>query len=200
MNPFDRAWDFLKGTRQLEYDAFFNPANAPEDAMGLNTNMTREQIIRPGPLPGFVYFYDIQTGDEKLMTESEAEKIWPSHIDSKSYLGPSKHGLSTFADYAASEKDPHFDEQKTIDRFTRKRIAPLMAHEIGHSLDSQFGEGSEAQQEMPAHILEQATRDVLNDSPPRPIIPIVNRLTGDRNFTGEDNPNYQYDITDDTII
>tara|TARA_R110002020_G_scaffold209928_1_gene415907 strand:+ start:468 stop:1130 length:663 start_codon:yes stop_codon:yes gene_type:complete len=220
MNPFDQAWDFLKGTRQFDYDVGFDydafrhlydeGENENKDygegtAEAIQIMSERKNHITPGPLPGFVYFYDVQTGDEKLMTESEAEKIWPSHIDIKNYMSPTKNGLNAFGNRSTVRllndkwiSDPHFDKKETVKRFTEK-IAPVMAHEVGHALDSRFGEGSTRQSEMPAHVLEMATRDVINNEN-RPILPIANRLVDNRNFTGEDDPNYEYDITDDTII
>lgn len=222
MNAFDTAWGLLKGTRRFEYDAGYDylPDKKAKQVAGM-TN--REDMVKPGPLPGFVYYSDLFQGiDNRLMTEAEAEKLWPSHIDSKAFLAPTKVGLKRYAEMAnwggfGKPRDTHFDTKRTIDEFTAD-IAPEMAHEVGHALDSQFREGSFAQREMPAHVLEMATRAAMQDRggrhTPEPIIPKARSRVLDRIYTGEDytgsypttiqtpydNPDYQYDITDDKII
>jgi hypothetical protein len=222
MTAFDTAWGLLKGTRRFEYDAGYD---YPPDkkAMQVAGMTNREDMVKPGPLPGFVYYSDLFQGiDNKLMTEAEAEKLWPSHIGSKAFLAPTKVGLKRYAEMAnwggfGKPRDTHFDTKRTIDKFTAD-IAPEMAHEVGHALDSQFREGSFAQREMPAHVLEMATRAAMQDRggrhTPEPIIPKARSRVLDRIYTGEDytgsypttiqtpydNPDYQYDITDDKII
>jgi len=222
LTAFDTAWGLLKGTRRFEYDADYDYL-PDKKAMQVAGMTNREDMVKPGPLPGFVYYSDLFQGiDNKLMTEAEAEKLWPSHIDSKAFLAPTKVGLKRYAEMAnwggfGKPRDTHFDTKRTIDKFTAD-IAPEMAHEVGHALDSQFREGSFAQREMPAHVLEMATRAAMQDRggrhTPEPIIPKARSRVLDRIYTGEDytgsypttiqtpydNPDYQYDITDDKII
>ena len=105
--------------------------------------------------------------------------------------------------------DRDFGEE-TVGRLT-SRLAPVMAHEVGHALDAQQERGSKFQTEMPAHVLEQATREAMHGRQgyaPQPILPKAYRLTRDRFYDQgtnsfilpEDDPDYQYDITDDRII
>ena len=206
--PMDIAMRLLKGTRRLEYDAGFDYPEDPK-AQQVAATLHRENTVEPGPLPGFVYH------DGKLMAEDESEKLWPSHIDTRNYISPTKAGLKRYAETAAfrhpREEDDYkpmhdtdFNEQRTVNRFMEE-IAPGMAHEVGHALDSQMGQGSFAQQEMPAHVLEMATQEAMNardDYPNQPIIPRAKSLVRDRSEFSQsiDDPNYQYDITDDTIV
>ena len=105
--------------------------------------------------------------------------------------------------------DQDFGEE-TVSRFTN-RLAPVMAHEVGHALDAQQDAGSKFQTEMPAHVLEQATREAMHGRQgyaPQPILPKAHQLARDRFYDQgtndfilpEDDPDYQYDITDDRII
>jgi hypothetical protein len=105
--------------------------------------------------------------------------------------------------------DKDFGEE-TASRFTGF-LAPVMAHEIGHALDSQQGRGSKFQTELPAHVLEQATREAIHGRQgyePQAIIPKARQLARDRFYdqgTNDfilppDDPNYEYDITDDLIV
>ena len=180
--PVDIALRLLKGERKLEYGVYAHPESP-------------EAVAVSGPL-----------GDGR----------WA--------VGPTPRGIALNADRASTRIkddrlvfDPDFGEETTR-RFAENQ-APVMAHEIGHSLDSQFGEGSFAQTEMPAHVLEMATREAMKlreeKYPQEPIIPKARNVLLDRLYpegrviregdppptiqTPEDNPDYQYDVTDDTI-
>ena len=225
-DAFDQAWVLLKATRSIEYDigtggidSIFNRKDL-HLVEGTAANLPRYLYFKPGPMPGFVFYRNPTTGTDRLITEQEAEKIWPSHIDTRSIVAPTLFGLKNMADSATyrpdrpegKRLDAHFDEDESIRRFT-SLLAPTMAHEMGHALDSKMGEGSFAQQEMPAHVLEMATAQALGNFD-SPIIPRASSLLRDRLNaltpygtaypkdirTSEDNPNYEYDITGDTIV
>ena len=180
--PMEIAMRLLKGERKLEYGVYVHPADPK--AMGV-----------AGPMGG---------------------GRWA--------IGPTPKGIGLDARLASTRikdnrwvLDPDFGEETTR-RFAEKQV-PRLAHEVGHALDSQWGEGSFAQQEMPAHVLEMATREAMKlregKYPQEPIIPKARDLLLDRLYPGgrvireggpsyttqtsEDNPDYQYDVTDDTI-
>jgi len=205
MLAFHHAWDVLKASRQFQYGVY----DYPEDpsAMQVAGTIPRDSVVKPGPMPGFVYY------SGQLMSEQDAEKKWPSHIGTKAFMAPTKIGLGRYADAASfrmtedmrrGEPDTDFREQRTVDDFLDD-VAPGMAHETMHALDNQFGQGSFAQQELPAHVLERATQAVIDERrgyPSEPILPAAMRQLRNRPEFAQsvDNPEYEYDITDDTII
>ena len=231
MSPFDRAWSLLKGVTQFDYDVEtsrsrdkrFPELRSFEDGktkpMGLPParaiTMYRHNVFQPVPgLPGFVFYDDPLEGIRgKLITEAEAEEIWPSHIDKKVNMAMTTgvFGLPYALETAAwNNKDEHLYEDETARRFGEE-VAPFVAHEVGHALDSDFVQGGFAQREMPAHVLEQATRMAMRGRDSSGGISEV--LPGAKEYLDArlyelrqagasvpSNPDYEYDITDDTIV
>ena len=231
LGAFDEAWALLKGVTQFDYDVEtsrsrdkrFPELRSFEDGktkpMGLPParaiTMYRHNVFEPVPgLPGFVFYDDPLEGTRgKLITEAEAEEIWPSHIDKKVNMAMTTGwgGLPYALEGAACDnKDRHLYEDETAERFG-EAVAPTMAHEVAHALDADFGRGGFAQYEIPAHVLEEATMRAMRgrDSPegisevlPGAKLHLDNRLHELRRGGASvpSNPDYEYDITDDTIV
>ncbi len=217
-SAFDQAWSLFKA-RQFRFDAGI--PHPDKNVSGIAGTFNRERFFTPGPQPGFV-FANNPLGKERsqllfdkplknqgtLMTETEAERYWPSHISQRTIIAPTMRGLGLDADAAAFRMeggpDTDFHEQETVDNFT-EYIAPVMAHETMHGLDSNLNQGSFDQTELPAHILEVATREAQTAREgkygPEPIIPKANRLLADRPQSGQPpNPDYEFDLTSEPII
>lgn len=217
-SAFDQAWSLFKA-RQFRFDAGI--PHPDKNVSGIAGTFNRERFFTPGPQPGFV-FANNPLGKERsqllfdkplknqgtLMTETEAERYWPSHISQRTIIAPTMRGLGLDADAAAFRMeggpDTDFHEQETVDNFT-EYIAPVMAHETMHGLDSDLSRGSFDQTELPAHILEVATREAQTAREgkygPEPIIPKANRLLADRPQSGQPpNPDYEFDLTSEPII
>ena len=231
MNAFDKAWALLKGVTQFDYDVEtsrsrdkrFPELRSFEDGktkpMGLPParaiTMYRHNVFQPVPgLPGFVFYDDPLEGIRgKLITEAEAEEIWPSHIDKKVNMAMTTGwaGLPDALSQADwNNKDRHLYEDETARRFG-EAVAPFVAHEVAHALDSDSGGGGFAQHEMPAHVLEQATRMAMRGRDSSggisEVLPgakehLDARLSELRRAGASvpSNPDYEYDITDDTIV
>jgi len=221
MRPIEQSLSLLKA-RQFRYGAGF--AHPDKTAGGLAGTFKRENFVTPGPMPGFVYLRNVGQGNDwmydqpvagkgdKMVTEASAEAYWPSHISQRTFMAPTMRGLGLDADAAAfrmeggryAPPDTDFHEQKTMDRFTES-IAPVMAHETMHGLDSDLSRGSFDQVELPAHILEVATREAQKAREgrfePEPIIPKASQLLADRPQSGQPpNPDYEFDLTSEPIV
>jgi|TARA_R100000482_G_scaffold23766_1_gene7023 hypothetical protein len=221
MHPIEQSLSLLKA-RQFRYGA--GVVHPDKSARGVAGTFKRENFVTPGPMPGLVYLRNIGQGNDlmydqpvagkgdKMVTEAEAEAYWPSHISQRTFMAPTMRGLGLDADAAAfrmeggryAPPDTDFHEQKTMDRFTES-IAPVMAHETMHGLDSDFSRGSFDQVELPAHILEVATREAQKAREgrfePEPIIPKASQLLADRPQSGQPpNPDYEFDLTSEPIV
>tara|TARA_Y100000004_G_scaffold123990_1_gene139447 strand:- start:429 stop:1127 length:699 start_codon:yes stop_codon:yes gene_type:complete len=231
MNAFDEAWALLKGVTQFDYDVEtsrsrdkrFPELRSFEDGkvkpMGLPRaraiTLYRHNVFEPVPgLPGFVFYDDPLEGIRgKLITEAEAEEIWPSHIDKKVNMAMTTgvFGLPYELESAAwDNKDEHLYEDDTARRFGEK-VAPVIAHEVAHALDSDLVQGGFAQREMPAHVLEGATEMAMRGRDSSggisEVLPYANERLNARLYelrrggaSVPSNPDYEYDITDDTIV
>ena len=221
MRPIEQSLSLLKA-RQFRYGA--GVAHPDKTAGGVAGTFKRENFVTPGPMPGFVYLRNVGQGNDwmydqpvagkgdKMVTEASAEAYWPSHISQRTFMAPTMRGLGLDADAAAfrmeggryAPPDTDFHEQKTMDRFTES-IAPVMAHETMHGLDSDLSRGSFDQVELPAHILEVATREAQKAREgrfePEPIIPKASQLLADRPQSGQPpNPDYEFDLTSEPIV
>ena len=220
MKPSEQAWRLLKD-RQFRYGAGIS---LPDKTKGVAGTFKREDFVKPGPMPGFVYLrnvgqgndlmYDqpLASGGDKMVSEAEAENFWPSHISQRTFMAPTMYGLGIDADAAAfrmknmryAPPDTDFHEQETVNRFAQF-MAPTMAHETMHGLDSDFSQGSFDQVELPAHILEVATREAQKAREgkyrPEAIIPKASQLLADRPESGQPpNPDYEFDLTSEPIV
>ena len=90
-------------------------------------------------------------------------------------------------------------------------MAPVIAHEVAHALDSDLVQGGFAQREMPAHVLEGATEMAMRGRDSSggisEVLPYANERLNARLYelrrggaSVPSNPDYEYDITDDTIV
>ena len=221
MHPIEQSLSLLKA-RQFRYGAGLK--HPDPKAKGVAGTMKREDFVKPGPMPGFVYLRNIGEGNhlmydqpvagkgDKMVSESEAEAYWPSHISQRTFMAPTMRGLGLDADAAAfrmenmryAPPDTDFREQETVDRFA-SYMAPTMAHETMHGLDSDLSQGSFDQIELPAHILEVATREAEKAREgrfePEPIIPKASQLLANRPESGQPpNPDYEFDLTSEPIV
>ena len=179
--PMDLAWRLLKATRQFDYGIINQP-----------------------------HLQDSKAALGEYHPKAEGErrfKIGPTKTGLKRIARRAAHRMPLEEDGYAYRPDTHLDEQESIDRFTRN-LAPAMAHEAMHGLDSQFNvpdvQPSVHQREVPAEVMQIAQAEVQNTRagyPPEPILPRAVQMVRDKYGPEEEgDPRYEFDITDDTII
>ena len=218
MLPMDLAMRLLKGKRRFLYTIW------PEQkgAEVARTALRRRPVVEP--MPGMDSSMVLVDGTPMILQEAEAGGFIYPEDEEQFGLGYNLPGLgfeASLANVHPSDKNPNtfdrdtdFSRDDTFERFMDE-VAPKMAHETGHALDSQWKKGSFAQAEMPAHVLEVATREAMDRrrgrDPKYSIIEDAASRLKERLYrpgadfpttiqTPEDNPDYVYDITDDQII
>ena len=218
MLPMDIAMQLVKGKRRFEYDILPGKQGGAVARAGL----WRRPVVEP--MPGMDSSMVLVDGTPMTLQEAEAGGFIYPEDEKRMGLGYTLPGLgleASLANVHPSDKNPNtfdrdtdFSRDDTIQAFMDE-VAPKMAHETGHVLDSQWNEGSLAQAEMPAHVLEVATREAMDRrrgrDPKYSIIEDAASRLKERLYrpgadfpttiqTPEDNPDYEYDITDDQII
>lgn len=218
MLPMDLAMRLLKGKRRFEYDILPGKQGGAVARAGL----WRRPVVEP--MPGMDSSMVLVDGTPMTLQEAEAGGFIYPEDEKRMGLGYTLPGLgleASLANVHPSDKNPNtfdrdtdFSRDDTIQAFMDE-VAPKMAHETAHALDSQWNEGSLAQAEMPAHVLEVATREAMDRrrgrDPKYSIIEDAASRLKERLYrpgadfpttiqTPEDNPDYVYDITDDQII
>jgi len=223
----DLAMQLLKGKRRFEY-GYFEGTGPTKWHHGEGHGGTARAALRRRPvvepMPGMDSSMVLVDGTPMTLQEAEAGGVIYPEDEKRIALGYTLPGLKLemgLANVHRSDERPNtFDRDTDFSRDDTfvpfmDEVAPKMAHETGHALDSQWNEGSFAQGEMPAHVLEVATREAMDRrrgrDPKYSIIEDAAARLKERlsrpaaDFpttiqTTEDNPDYEYDITDDQII